>query len=433
MKIKSGLINKLAAQHKQLGVDATIKIADAIDASIERLGLSADISLINKLAAAIELGEFIISRRLDESVSVADLQQTYVGKILSDTSLLTEAMSANIEQVKSESLSASDNVIVALTFYRTLSDAFAIDDAISLERNYGITKQNVASASDAHYWATTKAVIDSASASDSLSAAIEKPLTEAMSASDALSYAAHYRPAYRDEVSVSDFFAVGTDATKNNAANASDTHYLSATKAVMDAAAALDSASVNIGQVRADAAKLKDKVTVSSHYHRILADAVAMYDAMVLSGRELSSTSLANATDAHYWATTKRVTDTTLALDSASTVLEKPLTDAMSTLDTFSYAAQYRRALEDVLSVSDIMLISDLDIGSISLANIRDQHALSINTNYADAASLSDVHSFTASKALTESIGATDYVSFQFTNDKKPVFNGVTFNTSTFG
>lgn len=359
MKIKSGLINKLAAQHKQLGVDATIKIADAIDASIERLGLSADISLINKLAAAIELGEFIISRRLDESVSVADLQQTYVGKILSDTSLLTEAMSANIEQVKSESLSTSDNVIVALTFYRTLSDAFAIDDAISLERNYGITKQNVASASDAHYWATTKAVIDTALTTDSARTALEKPLTESMAALDTFSYAAHYRLAYEDTLSLG--------------------------------------------------------------------------DSLVMSGRELSSTSLANATDAHYWATTKRVTDATLALDSASTVLEKPLTDAMSTLDTFSYAAQYRRALEDVLSVSDIILISDLDIGSISLANIRDQHALSINTNYADAASLSDVHSFTASKLLTESIGATDYISFQFTNDKKPVFNGVTFNTSTFG
>lgn len=237
------------------------------------------------VAAGISTKAASDNRRLTDALTGVDLQQTYVGKILSDTSLLTEAMSANIEQVRSESLNTSDTAIIALTFYRNLADAFAIDDAINLERiGGGITKHNVANASDAHYWATTKAVADAASVAD-----------------------------------------------------------------------------------------------------------------------------------------------------STRTALEKPLTEAMSTLDTISHAAQYYRVFEDALSVSDYVLGSGRELSSISEASISDQYALSINTNYADATSLGDVQSLAVSKALTEFIGVTESISFQFANDLKPVFNGVTFNSSTFG
>ena len=387
------------------------------------------------VAAGISTKAASDNRRLTDALTGVDLQQTYVGKILSDTSLLTEAMSANIEQVRSESLNTSDTAIIALTFYRNLADAFAIDDAINLERIGGITKHNVANASDAHYWATTKVVIDAAAALDSAYVNIEQVRADAVSTADTVIVSSHYYRMLADAVAMYDAISVAgaLGQVPHDITNASDTHYWAATKALIDTASTTDSARTALEKPLTESMPAFDTFSYAAQYHRAFEDALSVGDYLVMSGRELSSTSLTNISDAHYLSATKGVIDAASASDSASTALEKPLTESMAALDTFSYAAHYRRALEDVLSVSDIMLISDLDIGSISLANIRDQHALSINTNYTDAASLSDVHSFTASKLLTESIGATDYISFQFTNDKKPVFNGVTFNTSTFG
>jgi len=175
MKFKSGLINKLAAQHKQLGVNASIKIADAIDASIERLGLSADISPINKLAAAIELGDFIIHKHIDESVLVVDGSTTIdtfvmnFFKSLSDDVVGTSDSIYKFDTTKGFNHTTAISSHVATALSKPLQDEAALSDTFTL--------------------LTDKSFLDGSSVSDSDVLAVGKYLANAASLVEELRYA----------------------------------------------------------------------------------------------------------------------------------------------------------------------------------------------------------------------------------------------------
>jgi hypothetical protein len=142
MKIKSGLINKLVAQHKQLGVYASIKIIDAIDASIERLGLSADITFVSKLAVAIELGDFIIHRAVADGVLVDDMS-TVVDQLvmdffkgLSENITPTDSVAWRVEKPLGEEVLGLEDYVALLT-KKAPEDVVGTSDSID---RFDVTK-----------------------------------------------------------------------------------------------------------------------------------------------------------------------------------------------------------------------------------------------------------------------------------------------------
>ena len=176
MKFKSG--------HKQLGVNASIMI----DASIERLGLSADISPINKLAAAIELGDFIIHKQIDESVLVVDGSTTIdtfvmnFFKSLSDTVAPTDSVALSVEKPLAEdALDLGD--YVTLFTNKAPDDVVGTSDSID---KFDTTKGlNHTTAIRSHVaTALSKSLQDSAALTHTLTLLTDKSFLDGSAATD---------------------------------------------------------------------------------------------------------------------------------------------------------------------------------------------------------------------------------------------------------
>jgi len=261
MKIKSGLINKLAAQHKQLGVDASIKIIDAIDASIERLGLSADIAPIGKLAVAVELGDFLIQRFMADGVLVDD-------------------MSTAVDQF-------------VMDFFKTLTDDAALADQIAKDFSKGFHDAGLVT--DIQVVAFFKGLSETIASTDSVAWLVEKPLEEVPGLEDYVALLT--KKAAEEVVGTSDSIdqfevtkglahatAIGSHVATSlskplqDTAALTDTLTLLTEKLFLDASSVGDSNALTVGKPTADVSHITDTLHIQTTFARALTDAYGVSD-----------------------------------------------------------------------------------------------------------------------------------------------------------
>ena len=257
MKIKADLINKLVAQHEQLGVDASIQIVDALDASIARLGLSADLSPVNKLAVAIELGDFIIQRMIDDGVLVDDMSTAIdefvmaFFKTLTDDAALADQVANDFVKVLQDVGLVTDIQVVA--FFKGLSDTTASTDSVAWLVEKPV-EEEVLGLEDYVVLLTKKAPEEVVGTSDSIDQfAVTKGLVHA--------------------TAVGSHVATSLSKPLQDAADLTDTLTLLTEKAFLDAPAVGDNNALTVGKSTTDVSHITDTLHIQTSFARAFAEA----------------------------------------------------------------------------------------------------------------------------------------------------------------
>ena len=168
----------------------------------------------------------------------------------------------------------------------------------------------------------------------------------------------------------------------------------------------------------------------------------------------LNATEVTTLVDVLVFSIGQVFTDTTTLSDIAALQVAKTATDSATLSDEFTRTVGFYRSFLDTVALDDFSNIDKaFDATKHNVATAIDTHYWTTSKVVEDAASIADINHFTVQKTLadiaaasdavdrtvqfqrafTESIGVSDVLVFQISNGAIPVFNGVTFNSSTFG
>jgi hypothetical protein len=340
MKIKAGLINKLVAQHKQLGVDAGIKIIDAIDASITRLGLSADTSPVSKLAVAIELGDFIIQRLIADGVLVDDMSAAVDQfvmdflKSLSDTVAPIDSMALSVEKpMREDSLDLGD--------YVTLLTNKAPDDAVGTFDS--IDKLD-----------TTKSLNHTTAISSHLAKALSKPLQDESALTDTLAFLTDKSFLDSSSIGDSDVLAVGKYLA-NTASLVEHLRYTLERRITEDAYGVFDRAFLKPGKHLVENGAVSDIHQV--HTNKSLSDSLYISEFFLHDGRDKEYDSAAGIGDTLAITSSKQLSDPSSVTEFISKATTTSLTDAYGVSDEFVKALTFNRRFDDITMFADDMAL----------------------------------------------------------------------------
>ena len=332
-------------------------------------------------------------------------------RILPDIFNIVETFSIALARSTDDQLTIADAAF--LTLSKLATDSATTTDSLSMW--FGLSNADSATLAEAIAISLSHSYADYSALADTTILQVAKTKSEVTAVSDTVVHVSNFYRNFIDAVTLSEFVTVDRVIDAFNAAAAVDAHYWATSKPVEDAA------------VIADITKLATT--------RLVTDGLSSSDFSSWTyAKELLDTAL--LVEATYLSLTKMATDTSILLDQSALHSEKPLVENATVSDTVIRSTQFDRTFLDYVALDDITNgVEFVDATKHNVATLRDVAAIGVTTPYSDSAFIQEAHEYSVGKFFTEYMGTSDVISIsiQRPNNLTPVFNGITFNTSTFG
>ena len=393
---------------------ATTKVVEDTFAPADIAAIATTRPVVDELSSS-DASNWAFTKGALDTVSLAEAATFDLSKLNTDTSTLIDQASLHPEKPITDGATASDAISRSAQFERTFLDTVALDDSSNIDKYFDATKSNAATATDAHYWATSKIVSDEASVTELAQIATTRPASDGFSSSDFSNWA--FTKGQLDTVALVE--ATSFDLSKLN----TDTNLL------------LDQAALSLDKPLSENTAVSDVISRSAQFERTFLDTVALDDVSNIDKYfEATKNNVATAIDTHHWATSKGVADISLVTELAQIATTRPLAETVATSDSVALSAQFLRDFVDTVALDDLSNVDkNWDATKHNVTTLSDITTIGITTSHSDSAFVQEAHQIAADKALTEFIGMSDVLVFQISSGSIPVFNGVTFNSSTFG
>lgn len=185
--------------------------------------------------------------------------------------------------------------------------------------------------------------------------------------------------------------------------------------------------------------------------NRPISDSVSGADHSIITSSK-AITDVTSLADVTVIIVSSAVADTVDMSDSSHTTLSKVLVDTALVSETIVLAAVFARSFTDAVNLTDSIdsgLVEGLinndttattDFASFTLGSVvvdgltpSDTTTFTFGQTHTDSTLIADAYAYAISKRITDFVGASDVIHIQLTSNKTPVFNRITFNSSTFG
>ena len=369
----------------------------ALQASVSSAKPAASITYELANAAGIWTDHDSKNRFFTEEFPLSDVRFNLVEKNVADSYDVTDFRSAATHLPKEETLSLAENFARVVSYYRSFTDAFTLDDLSQIDKDFYGNKGNIFAFTDIIGLTHNKQLTDNYSVGDVFSKITDfrRDFDETVGMADAAPEFVVAKEVV-DSVGMGSLLGLLLTLPKTDHYTVTDTPYNSLTKNVVDAFALDDSALIN-----------KD-------YYGNKGNVVGFsetFDRDVVFNREYA--------------------DITTILDSpeVSAVLSKE--DQVAFSDVIVIGWNYYRTVSDILRVHDrvpghinggllnnTLLNTDqenvrtfIDPGAIDTLGFSDVQVSSINKAIADTTSLADVSTLAADLIKADSFTFSDVVS----------------------
>ena len=212
------------------------------------------------------------------AVLLSDIFVTVLNKNLSETLTLSEASILGYNKNPSETLSLVESFARAITFNRSFTDAFTLDDAASIDKDYYGNKGNVAFMLDVIGLSTAKIATETVTVGDVYTAVVNKVVTENLSLIETQAKA--FTSPKTDSFSATDLFSIERGLNKSDSISFSDTHYATLSKIVNESVTMSEVVGIGTGIPITESFSIGDSII--SEINKVIADAFTLDDSALI-------------------------------------------------------------------------------------------------------------------------------------------------------
>ena len=214
----------------------------------------------------------------DTGVVLSELHVTVLNKNVAESVELIEAPVLGLGIGKSETLSLVETFAKVVTWNKSFTDAFTLDDAAQIDKDYYGVKGNVAFMLDVIGLSTAKIATDSYTVGDVYTAAVSKVVSENLSLIE--SQVRSFNAVKADSFSIAETFAVDRGLNKTDSISFSDTYYATLSKIVTDSMTMTEVVGIGTGIPIAESFTISDSII--SEINKVIADAFTLDDSTLI-------------------------------------------------------------------------------------------------------------------------------------------------------
>ena len=211
-------------------------------------------------------------------ILLAELYVTLVNKNLSETLTLSEAPTLAFNKNSTETLSLLESFARVITYNRSFTDAFTLDDAAQVEKDYYGNKGNVAFMLDVIGLSTAKIATETVTVGDVYTAVVNKVVTENLSLIETQAKA--FTSPKTDSFSATDLFSMSRGLNKSDSISFSDTHYATLSKIVNESVTMSEVVGIGTGIPITESFSIGDSII--SEINKVIADAFTLDDSALI-------------------------------------------------------------------------------------------------------------------------------------------------------
>jgi hypothetical protein len=214
----------------------------------------------------------------DTGVVLSELHVTFVNKNLSETLTLSEAPALAFNKSTTETLSLLETFAKVVTWNKNFTDAFTLDDAAQIDKDYYGVKGNVAFMLDVIGLSTAKIATDSVTVGDVYNAAVSKVVTENLSLIETQAKA--FNSPKTDSFSATDLFSMARGLNKSDSISFSDSRYAALSKIVNESVTMSEVVGIGTGIPITESFSMSDSII--SEINKVIADAFTLDDSALI-------------------------------------------------------------------------------------------------------------------------------------------------------
>ena len=210
----------------------------------------------------------------DPGILLSELHVTVLNKNVTETLTLSEASILGLGIGKSETLSLVETFAKVITWNRSFTDAFTLDDAAQIDKDYYGVKGNVAFMLDVIGLSTSKIATETVTVGDVYNAAINKVVTENLSLIE--SQVRSFNLGKSDSLPITESIGIAPGLEKTDSFSFSDTYYATLSKIVTDSMTMTEVVGIGTGIPIAESFSISDSII--SEINKVIADAFTLDD-----------------------------------------------------------------------------------------------------------------------------------------------------------
>jgi|LWDU01.1.fsa_nt_gi transcriptional regulator with PAS, ATPase and Fis domain len=212
------------------------------------------------------------------AVLLSEIFVTVLNKNLTETLTLSEAPALAFNKPTTETLSLLEAFAKVVTWNKSFTDAFTLDDAAQIDKDYYGVKGNVAFMLDVIGLSTAKIATETITVGDVYTAAVNKVVTENLSLIE--TQVKSYNTAKADNFSATDLFSMARGLNKSDSVSFSDIYYAALNKIVTDSMTMTEVVGIGTGIPITESFSISDSII--SEINKVIADAFTLDDSALI-------------------------------------------------------------------------------------------------------------------------------------------------------
>ena len=226
-------------------------------------------------------------------ILLSELVVTSISKPLTETLSISEAPVLGLGVTKSETLSLLETFAKVVIWNKNFTDAFTLDDAAQIDKDYYGVKGNVAFMLDVLGIDLNRPATDSYTVGDVYSAAINKIVADNVSLIE--SQVRSFNAAKTDSMSLAESVNVAPSITKTDSFSFTDAQYASLSKIVSDSMTITEVVGFGIGRPITESFSISDSII--SEINKVIADAFTLDDGAIVEGLTFNKGNICTVSD----------------------------------------------------------------------------------------------------------------------------------------
>ena len=214
----------------------------------------------------------------DTGVVLSELYVTVLLKNVAESVELIEAPVLTYSKPTTETLSLLETFAKVVTWNKSFTDAFTLDDAAQIDKDYYGVKGNVAFMLDVLGISFNRPETDSYTVGDIYTAAVNKVVTENLSLIE--SQVRSFNLGKSDSLPITESIGIAPGLEKTDSFSFSDTYYATLSKIVTDSMTMTEVVGIGTGIPIAESFSISDSII--SEINKVIADAFTLDDSTLI-------------------------------------------------------------------------------------------------------------------------------------------------------
>ena len=363
-----------------------------------------------------------------------------------DTFTFADSEVISFGKAPADTFGFSDSVLTQLTFFRTFSDTFTLDDITAVDavrKDVASDKTNIFGFSDDQAIGVGKGLSDTFAFSEAIdSFGIGKGLTDSQPMTELLARSVQYVRTFTDTFVMDDAATVDalqklTSALKQNIVSIGDVFGRTVVfnRQFADSFNPTEAHAVSLDKAAADDSfNVFESFDRSVSYSRSFSDSQGFADEIDSFGIGKGLADSQTMTESHASAVSIAKSDSFSMSEQASSLTGKALADALSVAESLSRAVTYNRTFTDAFSMDDAAtvnaLVKDHANTKTNVFTFADSQTFGFGKAATDTFSFADDEDFAFGKGLSDSVTVTE--NFSFALFSNAAMNAAQLNLSPF-